>query len=189
MKRLLFLLLVGLTAAAWASVETLQVAAVGTYNQWLGEPWDVKVASVQLPNDEGTTRIYHTTLGNRESYTLPASAIPSGSTLNSVSVSMRMCAEYGVPEVRPFLRLGSTNQAGTSRVGTPTWATYLEAITRPGGGSWSLTDLATLEVGVEITDDDNWAWVTTLFVVVDYTEGQPAPSGDNSFFTFSIGGD
>jgi hypothetical protein len=113
---------------------------------------------------------------DRQSFLLEASAIPPGSTINSVSISTRLSNAWGgSPQVKSFLRLGGANQDGPTNAPSG-WQTFIDIITRPGGGPWSLADLATLEVGV-LNDAAAFGICTTLFVIVDYTPPAAAPFG------------
>lgn len=176
-------ILLVLAAVAGAATEVLQVAAVGYYDQWFGEPWGIKVTSVQLPDDENSTKIYIGTAGLRQSYTLAASAIPAGSTINNVSISMRVQA-WDAPEVQLFLRLGGTDLDGSLQACSTLFTTYVDAIPRPGGGPWDLADLSTLEIGILLVTATNWPNLTTLFAVVDYTEGGGEPATGNWWLMF-----
>jgi hypothetical protein len=165
------------------STENLAATAVGNYDQWENVGGADKVASVALPDDGIATNLRTYFNGYRQSFTLATSSIPAGSTINSVSVRSRLGTYEGsdVDSTRVFLRLGGTN-ADTSARTCQAWVgglqpgyVYIDEISRPGGGSWTLSDLATLEVGVACEPGSNWAGVTTLYVIVDYTEGGGTP--------------
>jgi len=49
----------------------------------------------------------------------------------------------------PYLRLSSTNSVGSQQSITTSLTEYSETISRPGGGSWSESDLANLKAGVK----------------------------------------
>ena len=147
--------------------EKLTVASSGTYTQWLA--LGTKVADVQEPDDDSTSYIYISTQTLRESYLLAASAIPVGSTINSIAVSARITGRFGYDGgIRSFLRLNGSNSDGPQNL-TTVWSTYLDVITRPGGGSWALSDLATLEIGVLADTPFGFPACTTLFAIIDYT--------------------
>jgi hypothetical protein len=50
--------------------------------------------------------------------------------------------------VKLYLRLGTTNSLGSELSLTSSYAAYDETISRPGGGSWSESDLSDLKVGI-----------------------------------------
>ncbi len=63
--------------------------------------------------------------------------------------AVTVIAHPAVANVTPFLRLSSTNGLGTlTALVNNTWTTHSEVIAKPGGGSWTYTDLASLEVGI-----------------------------------------
>lgn len=150
--------------------EVLEALGVGTYDAWWalwGAP--TKVAAVAAPDDDGTSGIgAQGSATVRQSFTLSPSAIPPGSTINSVSIRGRFSRDNPGATFAPFLRLAGTNQDGPSTdPGTP-WVTLSFTIARPGGGSWSLADLSTLEIGA-YADSGAYDWISTLEAVVDYT--------------------
>ena len=151
--------------------ESIQAAAVGFYDDWNLEAGADKVTAINSPDDDATSYIDLNYNGS-ESYTLAASTIPVGSVINSVSVSMRLGDIWGAHNVRALLRLAGTDVLGT--LYTPTgWQTFVEALTRPGGGAWTLSDLATLEIGIH-GGAAGWMACSTIFAIVDYTP----PAGD-----------
>lgn len=155
--------------------EVLQALGVGNYDNWLLNAGPSKVAAVNSPDDDATSDIITNGDAVRQSFTLQASAIPAGSTINSISVTCRIGTVWGAGGVSSSLRLGGSDQDGPANpFPGGSWTSYSDAITRPGGGSWSLADLATLEVGILSADTTGaWIHVTTLYVIVDYTSGPP----------------
>lgn len=164
------------------ATETLDVSSVGNYDDWYLQAGADKVVAVNQPDDNDTSYLRVTgTPPKRQSFLLEASAIPVGSTINSVTVYAR-CESWDYPDspMFLFLRLGSTdNDAADIAPGYMTWANYNNTIGRPGGGSWTLSDLATLEVGVGFgAGDAPGGCSTTLYAVIDYTEGGGGPTGN-----------
>lgn len=78
--------------------------------------------------------------------------------------------------IKPFLRLNSTDNYGMQETLPDTWTIYTEEIDRPGGGSWSKSDLLSVEmairswVGFETYDDDSFT--------TDSDEVATIPDGD-----------
>jgi hypothetical protein len=159
--------------------EKLVCASIGFYDDWQVEGTTDKVAAVAEPDDDDTTRIGYWRYG--ESYLLATSSIPSGSTINSITVHSRLTTwenTYG-DRVNVFLRLGGTDNDGPiHNVGAHVWANFDDVISRPGGGAWALSDLTTLEVGVEASIWNEWGNCTTLYVVVDYTPPSGGATGN-----------
>ena len=162
------------------ATEVLQAASVGDYDAWLLEAGASKVVAINSPDDDATTSIMTSTDNNRQSFSLVASAIPTGSTINSVSVTCRLGQTWDDGGLSSSLRLAGSNLDGPAHpMPGGSWVTYTDTIARPGGGSWSLADLATLQVGVlALTLGGSWVHVTTLFITVDYTEGAGGATGN-----------
>lgn len=122
----------------------------------------------------------NTGLGLKDYYTLQDTAIPANATINSVTVHA-YCKDGGTDPAnhgryRPWLRLGANEQAGTYWTDVPNDAYGLcsRVITRPGGGSWAVSDLNDLQVGLELWDYydaayGDWCRCTQIWVEVDYT--------------------
>ena len=110
----------------------------------------------------------------RDVFHLGASSIPTGSTINSVTVyhNCRATVPLNPAYFRPLLRLGTSETLGTVISTTSTTYTLQsEALVRPGGGSWSVADLANLQVGIGLYAqiDTKASRCTQVYVVVDYT--------------------
>jgi hypothetical protein len=163
--------------------EQLDPSAVGNYDQFLNVGGATKVASISPPDDDGTTCIREYHLNYRQSFTLAASAIPAGSTINSVTVHSRLATSEGAAGdyVKTFIRLGGADVDSAAHHVFPTfdhWTDFDDALSRPGGGSWDLADLASLEIGVAVAMPSSWADCTTIYAVIDYTPGGgPTPTG------------
>jgi len=142
----------------------------------------------------------NTPTGQVDYYNLQPSNIPLGSTINSVTVKVIGKADTNDGRLMFYLRLDSaTSQSALGGFGN-TWQLNWGGgeISRPGGGSWSVEDLADLQAGVDIWDYSGWdgvkTRVTQLYVEVDYTpvvpvvwQPRPAgvhPGGSGGFFMF-----
>jgi len=161
--------------------EQLEAAGIGNYNNWPLNAGPSKVAAVNSPDDDGTTDIITNGDAVRQSFTLAASAIPPGSTINSLSVNCRAGAVWAAAGVSSSLRLGGTDLDGPINAlpTDGTWQTFNDIIARPGGGAWSIADLATLEIGILSSNPGPvWIHATTLFVTVDYTPPAAGATGD-----------
>jgi len=164
------------------SIETLRPNATGDYTGiWGQEPssdahWD-KVDEAEA--DDATTYIWtDETVQEKDAYNLGSTAIPSGSTINSVKVYFRCMTEnptYG--KAQPFLRLGSDETAGTLISLTGSWATYNETLARPGGGTWGVDDLNSLQacIGLQCKSGETWSMCTQVYAEVDYTATTSTP--------------
>lgn len=138
------------------------------------------MVAVNSPDDDDTSYIDNNSATGRQSYTLAASAIPPGSTVNSVTVRLRARKVLGggACYLRSLLLLGGTIVEGASHTMATSYANHDDTIARPGGGAWSIADLAALEIGVRSFHTVQ-EMATTLYAAIDYTP--PAPSGTGNF--------
>ena len=104
-------------------------------------------------------------------YTMQDAISPSG-TINSVTESIRVyVTSTSGPYAQTYLRLGSTSITGSQWTPTTanTWTTHSDTLTRPGGGSWSWTDINSLDGGVVLNRTSGTTVECTLvYVVVDF---------------------
>jgi hypothetical protein len=119
--------------------------APGTYH------WD-KVDDPTGSPDDGSTYVDAGNTGSqaKDSYNLTDTAV--NAVINSVTVYFRIGAVAGTNTVKgqPFLRLGGVETTGTEVTFTCSlsvyWGTYSETLARPGGGTWSVSDINSLQV-------------------------------------------
>ncbi len=158
--------------------EILRPNAAGSYtniqSQWptASEHWD-KVDEV-VADDAITfvfTDSYETEV--RDFYNLQSGTLPLTSTVNSVTVYFRFgqwssgLRAWGTP----YLLLNGNETTGTRQDSINyEWRTFSEILARPGGGSWTVSDLANLQVGVGLQSIEGYsAGLTQVYVEVDYT--------------------
>jgi hypothetical protein len=156
----------------------IQVAAVTSPDQWVLGAGANKVVAVNGPDDEDTTYIQSTTTLT-EQYSLAAAGIAPGSAINSVSVVSRVRFSAGSARTwRVDLKLGGNTTSGPNHTSAAAYASYSDTLGRPGGGAWSLADLATLEVAIVQTAAGAGAVqrCTSLWLIVDYTP--PSAAGN-----------
>lgn len=95
--------------------------------------------------------------------------------INSVTVYFRFKSGSDGYKVccQPFLRLGGSETAGTELDTTSTsYVTYSETLSRPGGGSWSSSDIQDLQVAVGLRENASGSphsYLTQIYVKVNYT--------------------
>lgn len=110
-----------------------------------------------------------------EHYPITSNSIGGSDTISSVKVYYRVKAEtnkIGNSGWAPVIHIGGTTTAGTYNVpSTSVYTTYsTDWTTKPGGGSWTKSDIDSLRIGV-INDDgspDN-SRCTQVYVEVTYT--------------------
>ena len=97
-------------------------------------------------------------------------SIPAGSVINWVAVvTVSASKNTGSPTIQHQIAVGGVTYGAEVTVGNHT-----ELLARPGGGSWTLTDIAGLWAGVLLRSQSDaggkgHASCTQLSVIVDYT--------------------
>jgi len=104
-------------------------------------------------------------------YSTQSSGDPSG-TINSVTESIRITTTSTSDTAQTYLRLNGVSVSGTAWTPsqTNTWTTHSDTLARPGGGSWSWTDIDNLQSGVMLTRNAGGSTIecTLVYVVVDF---------------------
>lgn len=98
--------------------------------------------------------------------------ISSNSLINSVNVTFRCSVSSNATDAtfQPYLRLNSIETTGTEvTANTTTWTNYTEELDRPGGGTWSLSDLDDLQVVIGLKQIDAQARCTQIYLQVNYS--------------------
>lgn len=154
------------------AVVTLRPAGAGASTAW---PSLTGTTHWQA-NSDNTDATYsrnNTSTPRENDYTLTSSGLTT-ETITSIDVRFRARSETtATGQIQPGLRLGGVNSLGTNQTAIPTTATdYTQTnIPRPGGGSWTVADLATLQV-VEIgSATSNGIRSFEMYVDVNYTAG------------------
>ena len=163
-------------APCFAGIDTLACSAIGTN----GDAWSLgadstKVMAVARPDDDATSYIVTSGSKQFQSYTLSASSAPSTAKLDSVVVISRL-TRAGASTEKNYLYLGAASTAsGINPPPTGSWSTFRNKLARPGGGSWALSDLTSLQVGVYNYSGSAGLKCTTLYVLAYWT---PASLGN-----------
>jgi hypothetical protein len=147
-----------------------------------------------LEPDDSTLVTTMNTIQEKDVYSLEDTT--QTGTINHVTVYFRIFYVRGDSQntvyCQPFLRLGTSETAGTEQSQTVSaWTTYSQELARPGGGSWSWSDINNLQVGIGLRDSlgpDNYGECrcTLAYVEVDYIPlpsevwVAPPPVGDDS---------
>lgn len=126
-------------------------------------------------DDSDSTYVYPRTDGSylTDVYATADTAIPTGSTINLVSVKVRYGNEGmgGTVYVNAALRVGSTIYYGSEHYkesGGYSDETY-EWATNPAGGAWVVSDLNALQCGVSLKSvGGGVSCCSEVYMIVDY---------------------
>ena len=102
-------------------------------------------------------------------YTTPGHGSATG-TINSVTVNIRCAQTSGSgSSAQTYLKLGSNAFSGASWTVPTAYTTNSNIFTRPGGGSWSWTDIDNLQCGVNLNRvSGSTVTCTLVWVVVNF---------------------
>ncbi len=127
-------------------VVTIACTGIGYLNQWTLTGAADKMAAVATA-DSGTSHISEATNSDVQAFTmedLPGQA----SRINSVKVSHQSRATPAIDTVAVGVRLNATNVSANLAL-TTSFASYTSAsLARPGGGTWTVPDVNSMEVFV-----------------------------------------
>lgn len=157
-------------------VQILEATATGFYNAWTLGAGANKVVAVNSPDDD-TTSYVSATAGSGIAQTYVMQDLPSeAGAVNTVTHRMRFQSfSDGSGNCIPKLRLSGTDLNGTNRSqGFGVWGTYTEALGRPGGGAWTVSDVNATEAGVVEGGGGGDVADTSMRLEVDYV---PATGG------------
>jgi hypothetical protein len=143
-----------------------------------GEHWD-KVDEVT--SDEDTYVYEYDDYWVRDLYNLPASSVGAG-TINNVTVYMRAWASMsvGVGGAKISIKTAGSTVDGPEVSFANEWTTYTFSKTwlvNPVTGlAWTWAQINALQIGANIVgyQYEDGVFVTTLYVVVDYTAAPPS---------------
>ena len=180
--RLLALLLVLVPALAWgvSGVDTLIPTAASTPWGWDLSGGSDSVVLVVPPDDGGTTTIGSGTASAQARYALSNTDIPAGATYDSVVMSTRAAANPSDASYAQGVVLGADSTQSSpilAEGGFTTYATVNNKLACPDGGAWSEAHVNDLLAYVKIINDVHTIFVTTICVLVYYTDGTSAASG------------
>ena len=158
---------------ASALTQSLTVTGNGAViSGWGAEGGDC----TRISSDDGdTTRLYSPTATDIRVCALTNPSIPSGSTINSVTVTAKVRSLDPVSNTfKICVRTASTNYCSATKDTNPTttYQTITEIwATNPNtSAAWTTAQLDALEAGLEKTNGVGMGW-TYMIVDVDYTEG------------------
>lgn len=125
--------------------------AEGNYSAWTPSSGTDNSALVDetAPNDD-TDYVSSTTVTDKDTYT-HGGITPTVGTVYAVAVDMHHRKDDGATRtVKSLMRLSATDANGATHDVTSSYAHYQSIHeTKPGGGSWTLTDVDNCEFGIE----------------------------------------
>ena len=123
---------------------------------------------IGVPDDDTTYVEAHNWATTPDFYSITGySSIPTNASITSVKIYFRNDCNGGY--VVPALYLNGFETQGQTYSGS--WGTRSEVLSRPNGGSWSLSDLSSLQIGWFgwVTNPSGvYARVTSLYAVVSW---------------------
>lgn len=151
--------------------------------------------------DDYTTIVYSgaDSSGQYDYYALADTALTT-ETVNSIDVMSRDIVTDGGGNggyAQAGVRLSATDTLGTQRT-SAAWVSYTDsALSRPGGGSWSVSDLNGLQAAIQLKsgsyyDGKGWnyytSYLTQIYITVNYsTGGEPVPEYSLVLAPFAFG--
>jgi hypothetical protein len=136
-----------------------------------GTNWSCIDDPVASPDDATTYVRTRSAIQQLDVYNLADSGLTGFPAITSVAVYFRTYNAATVGRAQPLLRLSGVETLGTEINPAGGWTTYSEILTRPGGGSWAISDLDNLQAGVGLraTDDTQYVYCTQVYAVINYT--------------------
>ncbi len=157
----------------------LAPATVGGLNQWLLDPSSSDKVVATATNDGDTSYIKSGTNNHRQSFFFQNAGVPSGATINSVTLNVIAKKESSNPTMQLGVRNGSTLDAGASSqsISSASYTTYTRTMTTNPLTAAAWTDAEvnawTTEFGVARSNGSGTVRITQMYLVVDYTPAEP----------------
>lgn len=161
----------------------LRPSSIGDHNVWTLMAGATKQAAVDpgasVSHDDFTTYLQDTS-GNKQSFYVVTGKPSAIAVVNSLGMGARFWGDWttGATSFGAFARLNGTDGTEmTSTTGDSVWVNLTSAgIARPGGGSWTPTDIAnaTLQAGARSGVSGLNTSLTSLWFALDYI---PASGG------------
>jgi hypothetical protein len=151
-------------------ISTLDNHSVASQNEWSLGAGASKMVACNSPHDDITT--YITTVGPDKEQLFYTESLPGGSiNVTNVDHTIRFIRYAGAGgDLYHRQRYGGTSQYCSSAHDVGAWTTYTDsAVSRPGGGSWAVSDFnQSAEFGVATIGDapgDGWRTTSTYVLV------------------------
>jgi hypothetical protein len=131
-------------------LEWLEPDADGNYTGWTASGGSDHYLDIdESPKDDDTTYVSAAAAATRDSYTVEDTSDSDGQVIEAVVPVAYAKHADGTETLTPSLRLSSTDDDGDPWTLTTSYARYFqEFATKPGGGSWSSSDVDSTELGL-----------------------------------------
>lgn len=165
-----------------ASTVNLLPDGNGTYDDWNPNPAVDHYLNVDDPvgnPDDDTTVVGEWLNNKKDSYTLSATGLSGSDTINHITVYV-WAKQIAAPALNFRIILyvnGSDYDNGSDISTTSSYASYNNQWTEnpDTSSAWTAAELDSLEVGVRTMATSPGAYVSQVYVVVDYTAGVVGP--------------
>ena len=162
------------------AIETLQVSATATPDNWTG------ATKATLVSDElDATFINSGTSNNtQQQFAVTNSSLPSFAVISNVALKSR-CQRGGAQNCTFVMTavLGANTSAGGSKTSTSTITAFTDNFaTKPGGGSWTVSDVNSLEIRIQNTqarDCRAMQFNIEVTYTANFTQAETAPSSES----------
>jgi hypothetical protein len=156
------------------ATTTIQAAAVNaSADAWtLGAGAD-KVVAVNSPDDDDTTHVRATAQNQVQGFTLAAHSIPANAVISAISLVMRVRRDSTTDgSIAGRFTLGGTTVTGSTVTTTSAYVDVTQTLARPGGGNWTVADLASLSAEIIDNHGARRSRITTMYVSVGWNAPQ-----------------
>ncbi len=133
--------------------------------------WDDVDDPVLTPDNMATYVRMTSAVQEKDAYNVDNMTAWANSVINSVTVHFRCYANTagGGPKAQPGLLLNSIENMGTEVSIPKAWTDFSETLTKPGGGTFSLTDINNLQVVIGLRDpSSDWTHCTQIYLEINY---------------------
>lgn len=123
---------------------------------------------VAAPDDAATVVYNNAAAYQGDVYALQNGTFGGDEIIDSVTINYRGLTTIGGTTVQPILRLGGVETLGTEVNYGAAWTNYSEVLARPGGGSWTVADIAGLQAGIQCKTTNTSPDTTQVYVTIAY---------------------
>jgi hypothetical protein len=150
--------------------EVLTCSGVSTPDNWIIDIEIGKDEAVNSPDDDDTSYIRSNGNGSQQQFVLSnPTLIGPNDVINSVTLRARAKRQDTSDGTLVLTAvLGGNTSSGSNNTTTSAYQDFTSGVSRPGGGSWTPADLASLEARLDSASIRDTR-CTTFDVLVDFT--------------------